>query len=97
MYGMMALAIKHKIETRTLSRKGENAMAREEIKKQDVALMVVGAVYDAIESAGERGLPSGELYAALMGRMSLDTYQAIIDILVKVDKIKNTGHLLTAI
>lgn len=60
----------------------------------------------AIEAAGRASLailetvvacgsvPSGHLYARLMGIVSLDTYNAIISALVKAEMITNRGHLL---
>ena len=55
------------------------------------------AILDAIRAAGDRGIPSGHVYAAVMGSMSLDTYNLIIGALVGAKKITNTNHLLKAI
>lgn len=55
------------------------------------------AILEAITAAGDNGIPSGHLYAALMGKMSLDTYNKFIDALVCAKKITNEGYLLKAI
>ena len=57
---------------------------------------MIAAIYSAIEEFGSSGVPSGHLYAAVMGKINLDNYNAIIEVLVKVGKITNKGHLLTA-
>jgi len=60
-------------------------------------LAVIEAIHQAIKESGTDGIPSGHLYVALMEKMSLHTYQTIIDILCDAGKIKNTGHLLTSL
>ena len=60
-------------------------------------LQVITAVLAAIQEAGEHGIPSGHLYALLMGKMSLDTYQSIIAVLVKANKITESGYVLRAV
>jgi len=65
-------------------------------KEKQMALQLTSIVYDAIKEAGEAGIPSGHLYAALCGVMSLNTYQALIGVMTKHGFIKNQGHLLTA-
>jgi len=66
-------------------------------RARETALLVCGAVLEAIKEAGPQGLPSGHLYAALCGKLSLENYQAIIEILTRLGKIRNSNHLLTAI
>jgi hypothetical protein len=51
------------------------------------------AIADTIRELGE--VPAGTLYAALMTRMSLETFEQFIAILVKADLVKRDGsHLL---
>lgn len=54
------------------------------------AVQVVVAVGEAIKAFGK--VPNGELYAHLMGRMSLETYNKIIALLVKTGAIKVENH-----
>lgn len=54
------------------------------------------AILEAITAAGEYGIPSGHLYAALMSKMNLDTYNKFIDALTRTGKITNQGFLLKA-
>jgi hypothetical protein len=67
------------------------------LTRQDVALLVIGTVYDTIKESGDNGIPSGHLYSALTGHMDLETYQRIIDILKRTGKVSESGYLLTAI
>lgn len=55
------------------------------------------AILEAITAAGDYGIPSGHLYANLMGIMSIDTYNYFINYLVRAGKITDKGHLLKAI
>lgn len=70
-------------------------MTQEQKRKaiQDIAF----AIFSAIKEAGEAGIPSGHLYAALMGKMTLDQYNQFIEALVNTGKITNNGHLLKAV
>ena len=61
--------------------------------QERAALAIVLAVGEAIKELGS--VPSGHLYARLMGQMSLETYNKVIGLLVKTGAIKNEGHLLT--
>lgn len=61
--------------------------------QEKAALAIVLAVGEAIKDLGS--VPSGHLYAQLMGRMSLETYNKVIGILVKTGAVKNENHLLT--
>lgn len=59
-----------------------------------VLLQIVSAIADTIRELGE--VPSGVLYAHLMGKLSLDNYQYIIDILKQSGKVKESNsHLLS--
>jgi hypothetical protein len=65
--------------------------------KVKMVLEFMNSVVDAITAAGPHGIPSGHLYAVFMGAMTLDTFQTMIDTLVKAGKITNNGHLLRAV
>lgn len=54
---------------------------------------VVDLVAEAIKELGE--VPSGHLYAALSGNLTLNVYQGIIARLVKRGDVKISNHLLT--
>lgn len=57
------------------------------------AIRAAAAVGDAIRELGS--VPSGHLYARLMGHMSLDTYNKLIGLLKQADLVKEENHLLT--
>lgn len=61
--------------------------------QEKAAMAIVLAVGEAIKELGS--VPNGHLYAQLMGRMSLETYNKVIALLVKVGAVKNENHLLT--
>jgi hypothetical protein len=62
--------------------------------QQDVgsAMRLVVAVADAIRELGE--VPSGHLYARLMGAMSISTYENIIAILKRTGLVTETNYVL---
>ncbi len=56
-------------------------------------MAIVEALSEAIEGLGE--VPSGHLYAVVMGKINLDTYERIIDLLVSVGCVtRKPGHVL---
>jgi hypothetical protein len=57
------------------------------------ALKMTMAMAEAIQGLGQ--VPSGTLYAHVMGRMNLETYERIIAVLIKGGLIRKQGHLLT--
>ncbi len=58
------------------------------------ALKMATALAEAIRDLGS--VPSGHLYAHVMGHMSLETYEALIDTLIAADLIEqDCSHLLT--
>lgn len=61
--------------------------------QEKAAMQIVLAVGEAIKELGS--VPSGHLYAHLMGRMSLETYTKVIALLVKVGAVKEENNLLT--
>lgn len=62
----------------------------EQVKAMSALLI---AITEAINAVPE-GIPSGHLYASLMGKMSLQVYEQIISALVACHKIRKQGHLL---
>lgn len=65
-------------------------------KKEGALLLLADALLGAVKEAGDQGIPSGHLYAMLCGKMSLELYQSIIDVLTEAGRITNKGHLLKA-
>lgn len=61
--------------------------------KAQAALALINAVSEIIEKLGS--VPSGHLYATLMGHMGIDLYNQIISILEKAGRIKVEHHLIT--
>ena len=58
-------------------------------------LKLVDAVSEAVQAAGPQGIPSGRLYSMLMEMgCSLNQYNGLIGIAVKMGKITNSNHLL---
>lgn len=57
---------------------------------------VLELVHTLIEASGPEGIPSGHLYAALMGFMDLETYQSLIDLMIKSGGITLNNHVLRA-
>ena len=68
-------------------------MAATKSQKETLKL-VIQILREAIADAGKNGIPSGHLYAMLMGRMSLHLYQSLIAGMVDAELITNKGHLL---
>jgi hypothetical protein len=61
--------------------------------KHDAMLQVILAVAEAIRDLGE--VPSGHLYARLMGHMTIGTYEGIIGALQGSGLVTEENHLLT--
>lgn len=57
---------------------------------------VLDALHEVIASKPD-GIPSGHLYAMLMGRVDLEDYNWMISIMVKAGGITNTNHLLKVV
>ena len=51
------------------------------------------SIASAIRESG--GIPNGHLYAQVMGKMSFDQYQDMIETMKKMSLIKEENHLLT--
>jgi len=58
------------------------------------AIGTVLAVAECIRGRG-RPVPAGELYAQLMGHLSLETFERILGILVEQKFVERSNHLLT--
>ena len=56
-------------------------------------LEILRAMYEAIKDSG--GMPSGHLYAAVMGQMNLDQYTKRIDRLKSLDLVVESNHWLS--
>lgn len=56
------------------------------------ALAVVLAVSEAIREAGR--VPSGTVYAMVMGRLTLDQYTSLIGVLTRAGLVKCVAHEL---
>jgi hypothetical protein len=54
---------------------------------------IADSICEVIETKPE-GYPSGELYACLMGHMSLETYMTFLDVLKRSGRIQEKGFLL---
>ena len=63
------------------------------ITQETAAVQFIAAIADAIRDLGE--IPSGHLYARLMDRMDLRTYNAVIETLKRAELIEVKQHLIT--
>ena len=57
---------------------------------------VLDAIQEIVTGAGSQGIPSGHLYAMLMGYMDLDTYQNVIALMVRAGGVTLQNHVLRA-
>lgn len=55
----------------------------------EIAMIVAEAIHDL------GSVPSGHLYATLMGHMSLETYERVINSLIIAKFVSKSNHLLT--
>lgn len=58
----------------------------------NAAVQIVVAVGQAIREL--KSVPSGHLYAQLMGKMNLETYNKVIDTLKRTGAVTEENHLL---
>lgn len=70
--------------------------AEKVVERLQTAEKLIEAINDMIKETGQKGIPSGHLYAMLMGKITIEVYQAVIAYLVKAGKITNRNHLLIA-
>lgn len=55
------------------------------------------SIIEAVKAAGPSGAPAGPLYAALMAcGMTLDQFETIMNVLVRVGKLRKSGLLYFA-
>lgn len=54
---------------------------------------IAKALLETVQEAGEQGAPSGPMYAAVMGKLSLDQYTRFMDGLVKAGHLRQEGHV----
>lgn len=67
-------------------------MTREE-KAKAAWQAVKDIIFDTVKDTN--GVPSGHLYAMLMGHMSLDIYNKLVSELKQEGKIQESGYFLT--
>ena len=66
-------------------------------EKAKIIFDVCESFYEMIQCRGVMGFPEGELYALVMGKMSLDTFNGCIEMLEQAGKITRKGFLLKAV
>jgi hypothetical protein len=59
------------------------------------ASVFLAVILTTVAKSGNCEVPSGHLYAALMGRLSLDDYQGLIDIASNVGLVTVQSHVVT--
>ena len=65
------------------------------MSKLESEKVIIDTVYEAIAEAGDKGIPSGHLYAMLMQYgFSLDIYNTVIGILKQTGKINEQFNVL---
>lgn len=62
----------------------------------DLAGAMFAVIKEATEKSALRGIPSGHLYAELMGQMDLDTYNRLIELLKDKGLVVEENYLLRA-
>jgi hypothetical protein len=77
----------------TEAKKGEELIGGITRNQAASALAITSTIAGAIRSLGS--IPSGHLYAQLMGKLSLAQYESCIGLLVKIKLIKIENHLIT--
>ena len=71
-------------------------MAEQRVRERDAVVKVLTAILEVIKEAGPHGIPEGHLYAALMGYISLETFQSVVNFLIATRRVKRSGYVLTA-
>ena len=65
---------------------------------RDPVVEIAAALLEAVESSTSSfGVPGGHLYAATMSILSLDQFQAIMGVLVKIGKVERHGECYRAV
>jgi len=57
-----------------------------------IVLQVLDSFLELIKAKGEMGQPLGELYAHVMGKMSLEAFNKLIDLLMTANRITVSNH-----
>jgi hypothetical protein len=60
---------------------------------QEAAIEIIKTIAEAVRSLGS--VPSGHLYARVMGTLSLDAYTRVIESLKRMGLVEEKNHLLT--
>jgi hypothetical protein len=55
--------------------------------------LALQAILDAVKEAGSLGAPGGVLYAALLGRISLQQFEQLMTALVRMGKLRREGDV----
>jgi len=51
------------------------------------------ALVETVKETGDRGAPSGPMYAALCGMMTVHQYRQVMDRLVTLGRLRQEGHV----
>lgn len=65
-------------------------------EQRKTAIELLDAIHAYIVAAGPMGVPSGELYALLMGKIDIHVYQSLIGALEGAGKVTIKNHLIRA-
>ena len=60
-------------------------------------ILMAAALLDTIRETGDLGAPAGHLYAAVMGRISIDQFEGIMATLTGLGKIRKSNHTYYAV
>ena len=55
--------------------------------------LALQGILDAVKEGGDHGAPGGVLYSALMGKISLAQFEQIMNVLVRMKKVRKQGQL----
>lgn len=69
------------------------AVSAPTFREMRAALDVVAALAEVIREVGS--IPSGHLYAQVMGQLSIGQYERIVGLLKRAGVIEERGHVLT--
>ena len=67
------------------------------LNSERAVMLYANAMYDAIKESGDKGMPSGHLYAFMMQYVSLNVYEQILSVLKKIGKVTEENYLLKAV
>lgn len=73
----------------------KNPPPKEVIEGLKAVIQSCRLIIDAIRAAGPAGVPSGHLYARLMGQLSLEEYQRLMEIVKGTGLINERNNVLT--